>query len=250
MNTKRVIRLNLLMLGFILGPLLIINKFMIDGLFYSLTPTVIDNLCETITCDYKGCIQVDKNLKYICEYKKEIIINTEINDRFEASQALVTGIMTNNLVSLKKMSIVFYLVMTMILLVSVVVVFLWWWFWTIRYNGHRVWGAYVKTKSGVGNDLVRLRSFGLDIDVSNIQKIKIITTTPLIPTRVSIDQINWRDIVVIFYHDNGNLSTERINLFNYPGFKKVVIDILRNNPQIQLEFTKRPIWSAENLGYN
>ena len=58
--------------------------------------------------------------------------------------------------------------------------------------------------------------------------------------RTNIEQINWRDLVIIIYRDDiGWLRSVAIPLFVFPGFKKVVKKIVENSPGVKVSFFKR-----------
>jgi hypothetical protein len=58
--------------------------------------------------------------------------------------------------------------------------------------------------------------------------------------RTNIEQINWRDLVMIIYRDDlGSLGSVAIPLFIFPGFKKVVKKIVEINPEVKVNFFKK-----------
>jgi len=224
------------------------TQFMINGLLRSFRPHVIDNLCETITCDYRQCVQVEKNLLYLCDNKKEDFLNQDISERFKATKLLLDQTLTRDVIFQKRSDILFYGVMSILLLITIFGVCAIYYSKTIKYNGLRIWGNYIKFRSS--SRIVRFKSFNIDIELRQIKKLRIITTTPLIPMKTAIDQINWRDNVEIICEENGNIDSTEISLFNYPGLKRIVIDVLKRMPQIEIEFTKRTVFSANINGYN
>jgi hypothetical protein len=79
-----------------------------------------------------------------------------------------------------------------------------------------------------------------EFNIKKVERINIITLTPLIPIRTNIEQINWRDLVIIIYRDDiGRLMSVGIPLFVFPGFKKVVKKIVEANPGVKVSFFKR-----------
>lgn len=76
------------------------------------------------------------------------------------------------------------------------------------------------------------------IPLDAIISFKIITTSPLIPNRTDISQINWREIVIIKYGQNQEAVIE---LYVFPGFKKIVQTITRLRPEIPISFTKNTL---------
>jgi len=86
--------------------------------------------------------------------------------------------------------------------------------------------------------------FNIDMNaqfnIRKVERINILTLTPLIPMRTNIEQINWRDLVIIIYRDDiGRLRSVAIPLFVFPGFKKVVKKIVEANPGVKVSFFKR-----------
>jgi hypothetical protein len=106
------------------------------------------------------------------------------------------------------------------------------------------WKNYIK----INDDLVTVSLFIINLFINmktefNIKKVEIInviTLTPLIPMRTNIEQINWRDLVMIIYRDDlGSLGSVAIPLFIFPGFKKVVKKIVEINPEVKVNFFKK-----------
>jgi hypothetical protein len=106
------------------------------------------------------------------------------------------------------------------------------------------WKNYIK----INDDLVTVNLFIINLFINmktefNIKKVEIInvtTLTPLIPMRTNIEQINWRDLVMIIYRDDlGSTGSVEISLFVFPGFKKVIKKIVEINPEVKVNFFKK-----------
>jgi len=75
-----------------------------------------------------------------------------------------------------------------------------------------------------------------------VEKINIITVTPFVPARTNIYQINWREIVeVLFRNSTDQVDNIAVPLFLFPGFKKIVQEIAKRNPNIKISFLKHTI---------
>jgi hypothetical protein len=105
------------------------------------------------------------------------------------------------------------------------------------------WKNYIK----INDDLVTVSLFinlfinmKTEFNIKKVEIINVITLTPLIPMRTNIEQINWRDLVMIIYRDDlGSLGSVAISLFVFPGFKKVVKKIVEINPEVKVNFFKK-----------
>jgi hypothetical protein len=83
-----------------------------------------------------------------------------------------------------------------------------------------------------------LTSRNRTISVAQISEIKVITTTPSIPTRTSIDEINWRDRVEINYRQDNHPLTAIIELYLFPKTKTILKEIVKSHPLIKVTFEK------------
>lgn len=83
-----------------------------------------------------------------------------------------------------------------------------------------------------------LTSRNRTISIANISEIKVITTTPYISTRISLDEINWRDRVEINYRQDNQLHTALIELYLFPRTKAILKEIVKSQPLIQVTFEK------------
>lgn len=88
--------------------------------------------------------------------------------------------------------------------------------------------------------MVRIKSLWLkkiSFNVDNVEVIGIVTTTPFIAKRTSIDQINWRDAVGVYYRSPmGNIDNIVIPLYIFPGFKKIIKEIIKRRPSVKIFF--------------
>lgn len=77
------------------------------------------------------------------------------------------------------------------------------------------------------------------IPLESITGIKVVTTTPLIPNRTDVSQVNWRDVIYLSYNQANSVpSTAAIEFFIFPGFKKILRDLISQNPKLPISFTK------------
>lgn len=72
--------------------------------------------------------------------------------------------------------------------------------------------------------------------INDINKIVLISTTPFGPDKKNIDELNWRDDIIIYL--NQDLGITIIPLYVFPGFKKVLKDIMNKRPNIPTNFDK------------
>lgn len=83
-----------------------------------------------------------------------------------------------------------------------------------------------------------LTSRNRTISIADISEIKVLTTTPNIPTRTRLDEINWRDRVEIHYRQDTQLQTAVIELYLFPSAKAILKEIVKSQPLIQVTFKK------------
>lgn len=78
----------------------------------------------------------------------------------------------------------------------------------------------------------------LDLSLDQITKIGIETTTPLIPLKKSVNEINWRDNVYIFFNTNLGEETEVLSAFDHPDLRDIIMKIVSLKPNIEVVFRK------------
>lgn len=81
------------------------------------------------------------------------------------------------------------------------------------------------------------------IPVANIMKIHAQMTTPLHPMKNTPEQLNWRDQVGFSYRDptTGMEQMSVISLFFIPGFKKILVEILRLRTDLHLTYGRNSV---------
>lgn len=83
-----------------------------------------------------------------------------------------------------------------------------------------------------------LTSRNRTIRIADISEIAVITTTPSVSTRTSLDEINWRDRVEINYRQDNQLHTALIELYLFPKTKAILNEIIKSQPRIKVTFEK------------
>ncbi len=81
------------------------------------------------------------------------------------------------------------------------------------------------------------------LNTAEISQIVVQTTTPLIPDKTSISQINWRDKIHIV--SSNQKFVVIVPLFIFPKAKAVILELIAQNPTISIVFTKNTI--MENI---
>jgi hypothetical protein len=78
-----------------------------------------------------------------------------------------------------------------------------------------------------------------EINVENVKSINVLTKTPFIKNRKSLDEINWRDEVILKYvGENNTLKKVKFSLFLFTNLKKMFKKIVELNPSVEVLFDK------------
>ena len=222
---KSTIRINLLYLILLVFPLIFLFNRAWQSFRISMAEPVSDKGDWYVVCSYTGCRTYEKRLlqktpefdNYPFDYSEKFYNDSAEAKRIASSERglavffgilggiylwLFASIYLNNYIIFDGKSITVQ---------------------TSRFPVSRYYGSYLKNSHLNGT-----------IFLENITAINITTTTPLIPDRKNLQEINWRDIVKI---QSGSDSIG-IPLFIFPGFKKILLEIHRKKPGIIVEYYK------------
>lgn len=94
------------------------------------------------------------------------------------------------------------------------------------------------TKIELSGDTIAIRSPMLlkkdIVDVNSIRSLQAVTAVPLIRACTDISQVSWGDNIVIS-EEGGQMA---VSLFVFPGFRRIVNEVLAKRPEIKVSFFK------------
>ncbi|OGG15898.1 hypothetical protein A3D78_06985 [Candidatus Gottesmanbacteria bacterium RIFCSPHIGHO2_02_FULL_39_14] len=92
---------------------------------------------------------------------------------------------------------------------------------------------------GLGLGMLRFWRIREIVPLKNITNLKAITTTPLIPVKKEISELNWRDKIIIEYRTTTNEPKQlTIPLYIWPRFRKIIPEIIKKRSDLKMVFDK------------
>lgn len=229
------VRVNWLLMLIYFTPTWSLLFFIPDAYQRFVNPHIYDSTCTKIVCDYKNCQVIDKHLKYLCDYKDDQKFGVPSQMQSETN-AFLFGLFMRS----ERWEFFWFVFLTMGMSVFTVLVTRFYFVNYIRFDGDKLSGSKVEMLVNlIGKN--RLFIKGFQLNVRDITKIKVITVTPYISERTSTNQINWRDNVEITFLEDNVQKIEIVSLFVYPGFKKVLQEIVSRYPEIKIEYYKKTL---------
>lgn len=75
-------------------------------------------------------------------------------------------------------------------------------------------------------------------DINTVKSITIRTTWVFRSVRNNIDKVGIGENIDIYCEESGHQERITVELFRFPGFKKIIKEILKTQPQVKMDFVK------------